>query len=49
FRQEIKVFIDTRVREVSLHQGQDALLHRPTVTPASITPVYPAAVPMKHA
>jgi glycosyltransferase involved in cell wall biosynthesis len=49
FRQEIKTFVDTRVREISLHQGQDALLHRPTVAPASITPVYPAAVPMKHA
>jgi len=49
FRQEIKTFVDTRVRETSLHQGQDAPLHRPIVTPASITPVYPAAVPMKHA
>lgn len=49
FRQEIKTFIDTRVREASLHHGQDALLHRPTVVPASVTPVYPAVVPMKHA
>ncbi len=49
FRQEIKSFVDTRTREVILHQGQDALPHRPTVTPASVTPVYPAAVPMKHA
>lgn len=49
FRQEIKTFVDTRVREVSLHQGQDALVHRPLITPASVTPVYPAAVPMKHA
>ncbi|AHL76059.1 glycosyl transferase [Stutzerimonas stutzeri] len=49
FRQEIKAFVDTRVREVSLLQGQEALLHRTTVTPASLTPVYPAAVPMKQA
>ncbi|MCQ4313475.1 glycosyltransferase family 4 protein [Pseudomonas stutzeri] len=49
FRQEIKSFVDTRVREVTLLQGQDALLHRPIVTPVNIAPVYPAAVPMKHA
>ncbi len=49
FRQEIKAFVDTRVREVSLLQGQDALLHRPTVTPLSVAQIYPTAVPMKHA
>lgn len=49
FRQEIKTFVDTRVREVSLNQGQDVLVHRPIITPVSVTPVYPAAVPMKHA
>ena len=49
FRQEIKTFVDTRVREVSLLQGQDALLYRPTVTSISVTQVYPTAVPMKHA
>lgn len=43
FRQEIKAFVDTRVREVSLYIGQSAPLLRPT--PAA----YPAAVPMKHA
>ncbi len=49
FRQEIKTFIDTRVREVSLLHGQDAPAHRPVVTQISVTPVYPAAIPMKHA
>ena len=49
FRQEIKTFVDTRVREVSLLQGQDALLPRPTVAPVSVAPVYPTAVPMKPA
>ncbi|MFV0455142.1 MAG: glycosyltransferase family 4 protein [Pseudomonas sp.] len=49
FRQEIKAFIETRVLEVSLHQGQDALMHRPTAAPTNVTQVYPAAVPMKHA
>ncbi|MHB0849818.1 glycosyltransferase family 4 protein [Stutzerimonas nitrititolerans] len=49
FRQEIKAFVETRVLEISLHQGQDALRHQPTATPANVTPVYPTAVPMKHA
>ncbi|WP_312703222.1 glycosyltransferase family 4 protein [Stutzerimonas nitrititolerans] len=49
FRQEIKAFVETRVLEISLHQGQDALSHQPTATPANVTPVYPTAVPMKHA
>ncbi len=49
FRQEIKTFVDTRVREVSLLQGQAALLPRPTVAPVSVAPVYPTAVPMKPA
>ncbi|HAQ73143.1 glycosyltransferase family 4 protein [Stutzerimonas nitrititolerans] len=49
FRQEIKAFVETRVLEISLHQGQDALRHQPTATPANVTQVYPTAVPMKHA
>ena len=49
FRQEIKAFVETRVLEISLHQGQDALRHHPTATPANVTQVYPTAVPMKHA
>ena len=49
FKQEIKAFIETRVLEVSLYQGQDALLYRPTTTPASVTSAYSAAVPLKHA
>jgi len=49
FRQEIKTFVDTRVREVALIHGQDALSHRPTLTPLSVAPVYPAAIPMNHA
>jgi len=49
FRQEIKAFVETRVVEISLHQGQDALRHQPTATPANVTQVYPTAVPMKHA
>ena len=49
FRHEIKAFVDTRVREVSLLQGQDVALARPIVAPVSVTPVYPTAVPMKHA
>jgi len=49
FRQEIKAFVETRVLEISLHQGQDALRHQPTATPAHVTQVYPTAVPMKHA
>ncbi|MHB0804372.1 glycosyltransferase family 4 protein [Stutzerimonas nitrititolerans] len=49
FRQEIKAFVETRVLEISLHQGQNALRHQPTATPANVTPVYPTAVPMKHA
>jgi len=49
FRQEIKAFVETRVLEISLHQGQDALRHQPTATPANVTQVYPTGVPMKHA
>lgn len=43
FRQQIKAFVETRVLEVSLYQGQDALMHHPTTSPASVTPVYPTA------
>jgi len=49
FKQEIKAFVDMRVIELSPYQGQDRLLNRPTAAPTNVTPVYPAAVPMKHA
>ena len=44
FRQEMKAFVDTRVREVSLYIGQTT----PLLRPATVA-VYPAAVPIKHA
>lgn len=49
FKQEIKTFVDTKVREVSLLHGQDVALARPIVAPVSVAPVYPTAAPMKHA
>ncbi len=49
FRQEIKSFIDNRVREVSMLQGQDVPLDLPVVSPVISSPVYPTAAPLKHA
>lgn len=49
FRQEIKTFVDTKVREVALIPGQDALLQRLTVSPLSVAPTYPTAIPVNHA
>lgn len=49
FRQEIKTFVDNKVREAALIQGQDALLQRLTESPLSVVPPYPTAIPVNHA
>ncbi len=49
FRREIKAFVETRALEVSLLNGQDAPAERPAITAVSVAPVYPTALPMKHA
>lgn len=49
FKQEIKLFVEARVRELSLRHGAGHAAPRPAITAASVPPVYPAAVPMKHA
>nr|MBF0684530.1 glycosyltransferase family 4 protein [Pseudomonas sp.] len=49
FKQEVRLFIEARVLEISMRHAPDHAAPRPTITPASVPPVYPAAVPMKHA
>ncbi|WP_313089584.1 glycosyltransferase family 4 protein [Pseudomonas sp.] len=49
FRREIKAFVETRALEVSLLHGQNTPPERPAITAVSVAPVYPTAVPMKHA